>query len=81
MSLRIIKRLTIQLTPYLILGFAIALLIGICILLSYVLVWGLVIGVILWTIARIKFYLKQTNKLPVNKTGRIIEHDDNVNSK
>jgi uncharacterized membrane protein len=81
MSSRTIKRLTIQLTPYLMLGFAIALLIGICILLSYILVWGLLIGVILWIIARIKLYLKQANKLPVNKTGRIIEHDDNVNSK
>lgn len=78
MSSQTIKRLATQLAPYFILGFAIALLVGIFILLSYVLVWGLLIGVVLWLVARIKLYLKQKPDLTEHKTGRIIEHDDNT---
>ncbi len=75
------KQFLAQLLPFLFLGIAFALLIGIFILLSYVLFWGLMIGVALWVVARIKLaFMRRKNDTthPTSKTGRIIEHDDDA---
>ena len=59
--------------PFITIGFFIALFVGLLFVFSYVLIWGLFIGFILWIIAIIKQHL--FSKKP-NKEGRIIEHDD-----
>ena len=69
-----------NLAPFLIAGVAVALFFGLLFMFSYVLIWGLLIGGILWLIATIKQYLFPNNseKAEVIKKnqGRIIEHDD-----
>jgi 5-bromo-4-chloroindolyl phosphate hydrolysis protein len=66
--------------PFIVAGFAIALLIGLLFMFSYVLVWGIIIGAVLWVAATMKQYLfpKPATKKEVFKQseGRIIEHDD-----
>ena len=65
--------------PFFMLGIGIALAIGLFILFSYLFVWGLIIGAILWAISLIKTYFFSTNNLSkkVSDTkGRVIEHDD-----
>lgn len=65
------------LIPYFLLGMSIAFLIGICILLSYVLFWGVIIGVVLWFIVRIKaFFHTTTVPSKHSSTGRVFEHHD-----
>jgi hypothetical protein len=70
------QRLAEQLIPCLVFGIAIALLIGVFVLLSYVLVWGLIIGSFLWIFVKIKALFK-THAYSIKKQpeGRIIEHD------
>ncbi|MCE0722421.1 MULTISPECIES: hypothetical protein [Legionella] len=69
-----------NLVPFLVAGVAIALFFGLLFMFSYVLVWGLLIGGILWLVATIKQYLfpsHSTKTEEINKSqGRIIEHDD-----
>lgn len=75
-----IERLLGNLIPFLIIGIVIALSIGLFIMFSYVLMWGLLIGGVLWAIYAIKnllFPQNKRNKTPVKtKKGRIIEHND-----
>ena len=61
--------------PFLIIGVAVALFIGLFIMLSYVVVWGLFIGAILWLIFWLKDFFTVKSKTPKSK-GRVIEHDD-----
>ncbi|MDI9819199.1 MULTISPECIES: hypothetical protein [unclassified Legionella] len=70
-----LRHLLQPLIPFLIIGIAIALVIGLFILFSYVLVWGLIIGGILWLAALVKSYLFPSRK-PADAKGRIIEHQD-----
>ncbi len=63
------------LIPFIILGVAIAFIIGLFIMLSYVLVWGVLLGAIIWLAALLKNYLFPTHT-PDKSEGRIIEHDD-----
>ncbi|MCW8408656.1 hypothetical protein OQJ13_06665 [Legionella sp. PATHC035] len=69
-----------NLVPFIIAGCAIALFFGLLFMFSYVLVWGIIIGAILWLVATIKQYLfpsSSTKKEVIKKNeGRIIEHDD-----
>ncbi|MCA0402567.1 MAG: hypothetical protein LCH30_02095 [Proteobacteria bacterium] len=73
-----LQKLLESLVPFLILGFAAALVISLFIMLSYVLVWGLLIGAVLWGLYSIKNYLfpGETAKPIKSHKGRIIEHDD-----
>jgi hypothetical protein len=67
------------LVPFLIAGIAIALVIGLLIMFSYVIVWGLLIGGILWLLSVLKelIFSNTTKSISAKKTqGRIIEHDD-----
>ncbi|HHF7372834.1 hypothetical protein [Legionella bozemanae] len=69
-----------NLVPFLVAGVAIALFFGLLFMFSYVLIWGLLIGGVLWLITAIKQYLfpDKSNKTEVThkNQGRIIEHDD-----
>lgn len=73
-----LQRLFENLIPFLMLGIAIALIIGLFIMFSYVLFWGLLIGGVLWIVSSIKIYFfpSRSNKTPVETKGRIIEHDE-----
>lgn len=69
-----------SIVPFIIAGIAIALFIGILFMFSYVVIWGLMIGGILWLVAVIKEFLfpsTVTKPESMKKTkGRVIEHDD-----
>ncbi|KTD07404.1 hypothetical protein [Legionella jamestowniensis] len=71
-----IEHLIQQLVPFLIAGIAIALVIGLFIMFSYVLVWGLIIGAILWVASFIKNLLFSSKEIENPKKGRVIEHND-----
>jgi hypothetical protein len=62
------------LVPFVLLGFIIALLIGLIVVFSYLFVWALIIGSVLWLISLIKQYFFKPKKIVKNE-GRIIEHD------
>ena len=66
--------------PFLIVGFAIALMVGLFFIIANVLVWGFVIAGVLWlaVTARV-FFLKKfgTAKTGKKHKGVIIEHDRN----
>jgi TRAP-type C4-dicarboxylate transport system permease small subunit len=70
-----LQRLLENIVPFLMLGIAIALIIGLFIMLSYVLIWGLLIGGILWAISFIKNYFFPRHQ-PAKTKGRVIEHTD-----
>lgn len=63
------------LIPFMVMGVAIALFFGLLFMFSYVLVWGFIIGGVLWlvTVAKQFLFPKTTAK---KDEGRIIEHDD-----
>lgn len=63
------------LIPFLVIGVAIALLFGLLMMFSYVLVWGLLIGGVLWLVALAKQFLFPSTS-EKKEAGRIIEHDD-----
>ena len=64
-----------SIVPFFVLGIAIALAIGFFIMFSYLLVWGLIIGGLLWVIVFIKNVLFPRKKITDSK-GRIIEYKD-----
>jgi hypothetical protein len=64
-----------RLVPFIILGVAISLFIGLFIMLSYVLIWGIAIGGIIWLAMLLKNYLFPPHA-PEQNEGRVIEHDD-----
>lgn len=78
-----IKQFLQQLPPFILIGISIALAVGIFIVFSYVLIWGVLIGAILWGANVFVEYLKSANIIPnKNKAtkssrGRIIDHDKN----
>lgn len=61
--------------PFMVIGIAISLVVGLLIMFSYVLVWGVFLGGILWIAAIIKNFLFPPKPLDKNES-RIIEHDD-----
>jgi hypothetical protein len=77
-----IKQFLQQLPPFILIGISIALAVGIFIVFSYVLIWGILIGAILWGANLLVEYLKSKNIIPNNNKkkpsqGRIIDHDKN----
>ncbi|MDF1828195.1 MAG: hypothetical protein P1U39_07955 [Legionellaceae bacterium] len=85
-----IKQFLQQLPPFILIGISIALGVGIFIVFSYVLVWGIVIGAILWGANLLIEYLRSAHILPSKKQtkkstssststskGRIIDHEKN----
>lgn len=79
---RTFKSLFQQIPPFLVAGISIALVIGIFIIFSYILVWGLVIGAVLFGANYLFKYFRSLTAEPIGKKtyhqskGRIIEHDD-----
>lgn len=69
-----------SIVPFVIAGIAIALFIGLLFMFSYVVIWGLMIGGVLWLVAVIKQFLFPSTVAKsesMKKTkGRVIEHDD-----
>ena len=63
--------------PFILLGIVIACAIGLFILSYYVLLWGMMIGFILWVFALIKRALSANNTTIKKSKGRIIDHDEN----
>lgn len=74
---RIIGQFLQGIGPCLVLGVAIACTIGLFILFSYVLLWGMLIGMVLWLSALIhrSIFSKKTPKK--NQPGRVIDHEQN----
>ena len=76
-----LQRFLENIIPFFMLGIAVALVVGLVIMFSYVLVWGILIGAILWVASFIKSYLfpnkSPTSPIEIKTKGRIIEHDKN----
>ena len=70
-----IKKILESLVPFMIIGIAIALCIGLLFMFFSVAIWGLLIGGVLWLIALAKQYFFST-KPTHHEEGRIIEHND-----
>ena len=70
-----LQQLFEHIMPFIMIGMAMALLIGLLFVFSYVLVWGFLIGGLLWIITAAKQYLFP-NDTSRKEEGRIIEHDD-----
>ena len=68
-----LARLFQQLIPYLMLGIVIACTIGLFILFYYIVLWGLVIGFIIWLTATIKGYFFSKKDLRKSSAGRVID--------
>ena len=74
---RIIRQALQGIGPCLLLGVAIACTICLFILFSYILLWGILIGIMLWLIALVRrsFFSK---KAPFkHQPGRVIDHEKN----
>jgi hypothetical protein len=66
-----------NLIPFLMLGIAIAIVIWLFIMFSYVLIWGVLIGGVLWVISLFKkLFFPNGTKTSIERKGRIIEHND-----
>lgn len=72
-----IQRIFAQLFPYVLVGIAISMAVGILIMLSCILMWGLIIGGVLWVGTLIKQALFPSEQPQQEGKGRIIEHNDN----
>ena len=70
-----VKHIFEQLIPFIVLGISIALFIGLFIMLSYVLIWGIILGSIIWLGFVIKNLLFPSSPASKNE-GRIIDHKD-----
>lgn len=79
-----LERLLGNLIPFMIIGIAIALMIGLFIMFSYVLMWGLLIGGVLWVIYSIKnllFPQEKRSKTPVKtKRGELLNTTTKTNA-
>lgn len=64
-----------QLIPYIIAGITIISAIGLFILFYYIVIWGIVVGLILWlaTFIKQRFFKQQRSMQP--RKGRIINYD------
>ncbi len=64
-----------QIAPFIMIGIGIVVAIGFLLILSTLFFWGLLIGLVLYTISYIRktFFMPKTPSSP--KKGRIIEHD------
>lgn len=78
---RVFRQLILKISPFLILGIAIAFGIGLLILFYYVLLWGIAIGCFLWLISLVKRRFQkdtfvetiQKKPHPHKPRGRIID--------
>jgi uncharacterized membrane protein YqgA involved in biofilm formation len=68
-----------QLIPFIVLGVSIAFALVMLVMFLYVLIWGFIIGCVIWLAYLIKNYLlpAKTSKKKKSDNSRVIEHDDN----
>jgi len=71
-----LQRIVAQVLPFFILGITIAFAIAIFIVFSYLLLWGIFIGAVIWAAALIKNYFSPKPAVVKNEQGRVIEHDE-----
>ncbi|RUQ90392.1 hypothetical protein [Legionella septentrionalis] len=65
-----------QLLPFILLGMAIAFAVGVLIMFSYVLIWGILIGTVIWTAVLLKnYFFPKKTPITTKPQGRIIEHE------
>jgi hypothetical protein len=70
------QRLTENFVPFIMLGIAVSLIIGFFIMFSYILLWGFMIGVVLWIASAVKeYFFPNENNITIR--GRIIEYKNN----
>ncbi len=72
------RNLLAKIIPFLFLGLMIVVLVAGFVIVSYLLIWGAVVGLILFLIAWIKeklFPSRHLTKTQQPKSGRIIDHD------
>lgn len=67
-----------SLTPFLVLGFAIAISVALLFFIFQIVLWGTLIGFIAWGFAYIKarFFAPKKTAFKKRHKGRVIEHDD-----
>ena len=70
-----VKHIFEQLIPFIVLGVAIALIIGLFIMVSYVLIYGIILGAVIWLGFAIKNLLTPSSRASKHE-GRIIDHRD-----
>lgn len=78
------KKMLAKIVPFLFLGMMLVILIVGFILLSYLLIWGAIIGLVLFLIAWVReklFPSRQLTKTDKSTSGRIIDHDDTDSSR
>ncbi len=74
-----LKQAPEKIISFLFFGIIIALAVGILIMISYLFIWGIIIGSLLWIVTFLKKLIHSDKKInnPSHETlGRIIEHDD-----
>lgn len=64
-----------QLLPYIIAGIAIISAIGLLILFYYIVIWGILVGLILWLVAFVKQHFFRQRQSTQPRKGRIINYD------
>lgn len=64
-----------QLLPFILAGIALALVVGLVVVFSYVLLWGVLLGFVIWIIYFVKNLFSRSRSTK-KKDGNIIEHDD-----
>lgn len=71
-----LRRIGVQLLPYFLIGMAISATIGLLIILSSLILWGMLIGSVIWVISLIKNALFPSETSLQKAKGRIIEHNN-----
>jgi hypothetical protein len=70
-----LRKIFENLIPFILVGIAIALFIGLLLMFFYIAVWGLIIGGVLWLGTLAKQYLFPDKSFKKEKS-RVIEHED-----
>lgn len=71
-----LKKIIENIIPFIVIGVGIAIFIGLLFMFFYLVIWGVLIGGVLWIAAMAKEYFFPSNKPVQKEQGRIIEHDD-----
>ncbi|MFZ4076643.1 MAG: hypothetical protein ACOYKA_01535 [Legionellaceae bacterium] len=76
-----LRQLLRQLPPFILVGVVLAFAIALFVVFSYVLLWGLLVGSLLWLISAIFQYVTQTSQQKKTQNGRIIDIDKDHDKK
>lgn len=68
-----LRQLLRQLPPFILVGVVLAFAIALFVVFSYVLLWGLLVGSLLWLVSAIFQYVTQTSQQKKTQNGRIID--------